>query len=107
MIQTQLKSYDAVKNEYAAVVCMIPLEDGLRPQHVIEIMEHFTDGTELVPIYVSENNTSVIGFAKSEIEAEEEIEHALQDIAKDWDLQPEDNIVVTEESEYRILILDI
>ena len=85
---------------------MVPLEDGLNPDSIGNILEHFTSGTELIPVYVSENNTSIIGFAKAEAEAEEEIEHALQDVAKDWDFQPDNNIVVTEESGYRILLLE-
>lgn len=93
-----LKNFDCV-------VYMIPLEDGLNQMQWKRLNDFFHYEDELIPIEVSSNNTTMMGFVKNiDDDMREECMSELIPIADDWQNEPENGELITE-SGYKIKIL--
>lgn len=93
-----LKNFDCV-------VYMIPLEDGLNQMQWKRLNDFFHYEDELIPIEVSSNNTTMMGFVRNiDDDLREECMSELIPIANDWRNEPENGEFITE-SGYKIKIL--
>lgn len=93
-----LKNFDCV-------VYMIPLEDGLNQMQWKRLNDFFHYEDELIPIEVSSNNTTMMGFVRNiGDDVREECMSELIPIADDWQNEPENGELITERG-YKIKIL--
>ncbi|MFA6808632.1 MAG: hypothetical protein WCR27_06530 [Eubacteriales bacterium] len=72
---------------YDVVAWLIPLDDGLKKNHIQKIIEMLPDA-DILPFEIHENNSSVYGFATIEVAEEENglesIIDLLTPVIEDW-----------------------
>lgn len=87
--------------EFDVVVYEMPLDDGITPAEVRDVVSHFQEDEELYPVEVSDSNTFISGYARLNLNLEE-ILARLVIVCNSTEL-PQDGIIKTE-SGYLILV---
>lgn len=73
---------------YDVAAWMVPVESGLKKNHLRKILELLPEGSELIPFEIHETNSSAYGFATVEVIDEENglesiVDH-LGEVVEDW-----------------------